>query len=242
MAQRLQNADQEQKDLETLRRDLVAWAGHDLRTPLSSIRLLVEALSDGMVTDPETTKAYLLQAKKQVEVMSVFVEDLFQISQLDAGKMPLHPEAASLSDLISDTLESFSRLASQSKVNLSGSADPGIDPITIDVQWMGRALNNLVGNALRHTPPGGSVTLCADLVEGGAAVSVSDTGEGILPEDLPHIFERFYRGEKSRNRNSGGAGLGLAIVKGIMEAHAGNVHVESEPGQGSVFTVFLPKI
>jgi len=241
MAQRLQNADQEQKDLETLRRDLVAWAGHDLRTPLSSIRLLVEALSDGMVTDPETTKAYLLQAKKQVDVLSVFVEDLFQISQLDAGKMPLHPEPASLSDLISDTLESFSRLASQSNINLSGSADPGIDPISIDVQWMGRALNNLVGNALRHTPPGGSVTLCADLVESGAAVSVSDTGEGILPEDLPHIFERFYRGEKSRNRVSGGAGLGLAIVKGIVEAHSGTIEVESEPGQGSVFTIVLPK-
>ena len=242
MAQRLQHADQEQKDLETLRRDLVAWAGHDLRTPLSSIRLLVEALSDGMVTDPETTKAYLLQAKKQVGVLSLFVEDLFQTSQLDAGKMPLHPEPASLSDLISDTLESFSRLAAQSGVTLSGSADAGIDPITIDVQWMGRALNNLVSNALRHTPAGGSVILCADLVDNGAAVSVSDSGEGILPEDLPHIFERFYRGEKSRNRISGGAGLGLAIVKGIVEAHAGSIHVKSQPGQGSVFTIVLPKI
>jgi signal transduction histidine kinase len=242
MAQRLQNADQEQKDLEILRRDLVAWAGHDLRTPLSSIRLLVEALSDGMVTDPETTKAYLSQAKKQVDILSMFVEDLFQISQLDAGKMPLHPEPASLSDLISDTLESFSRLASQNNINLSGSADPGIDPITIDVQWMGRALNNLVSNALRHTPAGGSVTLCADRVENGVVVSVSDSGEGILPEDLPHIFERFYRGEKSRNRGSGGAGLGLAIVKGIVEAHAGSISVESEPGVGSVFTMLIPKI
>jgi signal transduction histidine kinase len=242
MAQRLQSADQEQKDLEILRRDLVAWAGHDLRTPLSSIRLLVEALSDGMVTDPETTQAYLLQAKKQVDILSMFVEDLFQISQLDAGKMPLHPEPASLSDLISDTLESFSRLASQNDVKLSGSADPSIDPITIDVQWMGRALNNLVSNALRHTPPGGSVTLCADRVENDVAVSVSDTGEGILPEDLSHVFERFYRGEKSRNRNSGGAGLGLAIVKGIVEAHSGSIYVESEPGVGSVFTITLPKI
>jgi signal transduction histidine kinase len=242
MAQRLQNADQEQKDLEILRRDLVAWAGHDLRTPLSSIRLLVEALSDGMVTDPETTKAYLSQAKKQVDILSMFVEDLFQISQLDAGKMPLHPEPASLSDLISDTLESFSRLASQNNINLSGSADPSNDPITIDVQWMGRALDNLLSNALRHTPAGGSVTLCADRVENGVAVSVSDTGEGILPEDLPHIFERFYRGEKSRNRGSGGAGLGLAIVKGIVEAHAGSISVESEPGVGSVFTIIIPKI
>jgi signal transduction histidine kinase len=242
MAQRLQKADQEQKALESLRRDLVAWAGHDLRTPLSSIRLLVEALSDGMVTDPETTKTYLLQAKKQVDIMSMFVEDLFQISQLDAGNMPLHPEPASLSDLISDTLESFSRLAAQKNVNLSGSADPGIDPISIDIQWMGRALNNLVGNALRHTPAGGSVTLHADCVEKGVAVSVSDTGEGILPEDLPHVFERFFRGEKSRNRESGGAGLGLAIVKGIVEAHSGSIQVESEPGHGSVFTITLPKI
>lgn len=241
MAQQLETANLKQQELELLRRDLVAWAGHDLRTPLSSIRLLIEALVDGVVTDPQLVQNYLLQAKKQIDILSLLVDDLFQISQLDAGGVPLNLESASLSDLISDTLESFSELASQKQVALTGSAAAGIDPISIDVLWLGRALNNLVSNALRHTPPGGSVMLCAKPVQGGVTVSVSDSGEGITPEDLPHVFERFYRGEKSRNRASGGAGLGLAIVKGIVEAHKGSTSVESERGKGTVFTFFLPK-
>lgn len=241
MAQQLQTADKKQKELESLRRDLVAWAGHDLRTPLASIRLLLEALADGIVTDTQTIQSYHLQAKKQVDSLSLLVDDLFQISQLDSGGVPLRSEPASLSDLISDTLESFSGLAAQKGVALSGSAEPGIDPISIDVQWMGRALNNLVSNALRYTASGGSVTLCAERKLNGVSVSVSDTGEGILPADLPHVFERFYRGEKSRNRASGGAGLGLAIVQGIIEAHGGSIWVDSEHGKGTVFTFILPR-
>jgi len=240
MADRLQAADQKQKELDSLRRDLVAWAGHDLRTPLSSIRLLIEALADGMVTDPQTTRQYLDQAKKQVDQLSVLVDDLFQVSQLDAGGLPLNLEPASLSDLISDTLESFSAQAVNSQINLSGSAAAGIDPITLDVQRMGRVLNNLVSNALRHCPPGGQVTIQAERVPDGVTVSVRDTGEGILPDDLPHIFERFYRGERSRSRASGGAGLGLAIARGIVEAHGGTIQVESEYGRGTVFTIKLP--
>jgi signal transduction histidine kinase len=240
MAQRLQTADQKQKELEILRRDLITWAGHDLRTPLSSIRLLVEALADGLVTDPQTVQQYLWQTKKQVDYLSLLVDDLFQVSQLDAGGVPLHLEPASLSDLISDTLESFSGLAEQTHVILSGSAEPGIDPIMMDVQRMGRVLNNLVGNALGYTPPGGSVTLRAERIDDGVSVSVRDTGTGILPDDLPHIFERFYRGDKSRNRASGGSGLGLAIAKGIVEAHGGSIRVESESGKGAVFTIIMP--
>ena len=242
MAERLQIADQKQKELETLRRDLVAWAGHDLRTPLSSIRLLVEALADGMVTDKEVSQQYLLQAKKQVDQLSLLVDDLFQVSQLDAGGVPLSREPASMSDLISDTLESFSRLAEQRGVHLEGSAAPGIDPLVMDVQRIGRVLNNLVSNALQYTPRGGDVTICAEVMDTGVEVEVSDTGEGIVPQDLPHVFERFYRGDKSRSRASGGAGLGLAIAKGIVEAHGGSIRVESERGKGTKFTFILPKV
>jgi signal transduction histidine kinase len=241
MAQRLQTADQKQRELDALRRDLVAWAGHDLRTPLASIRVLVEALADGMITDPLTTQQYLAQAKKQVDKLSVLVDDLFQVSQLDAGGLTLYLEPASLSDLISDTLESFSGLAAQKQVALSGSAEAGIDPVTMDVQRLGRALNNLVSNALHHTPPGGRVILSASLAPGNVRVTVRDTGEGIAPDDLPHVFERFYRGDKSRNRAAGGAGLGLAIAKGIIEAHEGSIRAESAPGEGTVFTVTLPR-
>jgi signal transduction histidine kinase len=240
MAQKIQSADQKQKELESLRRDLVAWAGHDLRTPLSSIRVLVEALSDGLVTDPVVITNYLAQTRKHVDNLSLLIDDLFQISQLDAGGIPLTLEPSSLSDLISDTLESFSGIANQKGIILSGSADKDVDPINIDVLWLGRAINNLVSNAIRHTPAGGSVTLCAKREGGYISVSVRDTGEGILSEDISHVFERFYRGEKSRNRSGGGAGLGLAIAKGIIEAHGGDIFVESEPGRETVFTFTLP--
>jgi signal transduction histidine kinase len=241
MANRLESAQEKQKELEVLRRDLIAWAGHDLRTPLASIQVLVEALVDGVVEDPESTRKYLLQAKKQVDSLSLLVNDLFQVSQLDAGGLPLKFERASLSDLISDTLESFSGLAKQRQVLLSGSAAPDIDPLNFDVQYMGRVLNNLVSNALRHTPAGGSVSIQAERAPGMVSVTIRDSGEGITAEDLPHVFERFYRGEKSRSRASGGAGLGLAIVKGILEAHGGTISVKSRPEGGTDFTFTLPK-
>ena len=241
MADRLQSAQQKQKELEAMRRDLVAWAGHDLRTPLTSIQVLVEALSDGVVEDPESTRKYLLQAKKQVDILSLLVNDLFQVSQLDAGGLPLKFETASLIDLISDTLESFSAQAEQRQVHLSGYAAPEVDPLSFDVQHMGRVLNNLVSNALRYTSPGGSVFIQAERLPGMVVVTIRDTGEGIPSEDLPHVFERFYRGEKSRSRASGGAGLGLAIAKGIVEAHGGTISVKSIPEAGTDFTFTLPK-
>ena len=241
MASRLQGAQQKQKELEALRRDLVAWAGHDLRTPLTSIQLLIEALVDGIVDDPESTRKYLLQAKKQVDALSLLVNDLFQVSQLDSGGLPLKFERASLSDLISDTLESFSALARQRQVLLSGSASPDIDPLNFDVQYMGRVINNLVSNALRHTPSGGTVTIRAERAPGRVNVTILDSGEGIAPEDLPHVFDRFFRGEKSRSRSSGGAGLGLAIVKGIVEAHGGTISAKNLPEGGTDFTFTIPK-
>jgi len=241
MAQKIQTADQKQKELELLRRDLVAWAGHDLRTPLSSIRVLVEALSDGFVTDPKVITNYLSQTKKHIDNLSLLIDDLFQISQLDAGGIPLMLEPSSLSDLISDTLESFSGIASQKGITLDGSAGKDVDPINIDVLWLGRAINNLVSNAIRHTSLGGKVTIVAESKEEYVSVSIRDTGEGILPEDISHVFERFYRGEKSRNRSGGGAGLGLAIAKGIIEAHGGDISVKSQPGRETVFTFTLPK-
>lgn len=240
MAERLQQAAQQQKELEALRRDLVAWAGHDLRTPLASIRVLVEALTDGVVTDAPTRQQYLSQAKKQVDHLAVLVDDLFQISQLEAGGLPLHLESASLADLISDTLESFSGVAAQQSVRLQGAVAPGLDPVTMDVPRLGRVLNNLVSNALRHTPAGGSITLHAERQDREVVVTITDTGAGIGPEDLPHVFERFYRGDKARNAASGGAGLGLAIAKGIIEAHGGHILVSSTPGLGTTFICKWP--
>jgi signal transduction histidine kinase len=237
---RLQEAAQKQRDLEILRRDLIAWAGHDLHTPLASIRAIVEALADGVVDDPATSQRYLRTAQRDVQNLSLLIDDLFQMAQLDAGGLSLNCELGSLSDLISDTLESFSELASRQQVTLSGEVTPGVDPVFMDVPRIGRVLNNLIGNALRHTPPGGTVTVRAARLPQGLRVEVSDTGEGISETDLPHVFERFYRGEKSRSRATGGAGLGLAISRGIVGAHGGHIGVTSATGQGTSFYFTLP--
>lgn len=240
MAEQLQAADRKQRELESLRRDLIAWVSHDLQTPLTSMRAILEALSDGMVDDPETVKRYLHTAQRDVRSLSALIDDLFQMAQLDAGGFPLHRADASLNDLVSDTLESFAELAKQQEITLEGNVDSEVDPVHMDTQAIGRVLNNLIGNALRHTPQMGRVNVWVSRRDQGVEVTVSDTGEGIRADDLPHIFERFYRGEKSRNRVTGGAGLGLAIARGIVQAHGGDIWVESEISKGTQFTFRIP--
>ena len=240
MAEQLQGADQKQRELEGLRRDLIAWVSHDLQTPLTSMRAILEALSDGIVDDPETVKRYLNTAQRDVRSLSALIDDLFQMAQLDAGGFPLHRAPASLNDLVSDTLESFTELAKQQAITLEGQVESDVDPVFMDTQAIGRALNNLISNALRHTPPAGRVSVWVRRTGMRVEVTVSDTGEGIRAEDIPHIFERFYRGEKSRNRGTGGAGLGLAIARGIVRAHGGDIRVESKVGKGTQFTFHIP--
>ena len=240
MAEQLQAAEQNQRQLETLRRDLIAWASHDLQTPLASIRAITEALADGVVDDPETVQRYLRTIQGDIRSLSSLIDDLFQMAQLDAGGLKLELEQASLADLISDALESFSEQAGRLGVNLHGSAEEGLDPVTMDTQRICRVLANLIGNALRHTPAGGQVRVQARRKRAEVQVEVEDTGEGIRNEDLPFIFDRFYRGEKSRSRATGGAGLGLAIARGIVEAHGGQIVVESQPGKLTRFSFTLP--
>ena len=240
MAEQLHAADQKQRELEGLRRDLIAWVSHDLQTPLTSMRAILEALSDGIVDDPETIKRYLNTAQRDVRSLSALIDDLFQMAQLDAGGFPLHRIPTSLNDLVSDTLESFTQLAKQQNITLEGQVESDVDPVFMDTQAIGRVLNNLISNALRHTPPEGRVSVWVRRTGPRVEVTVSDTGEGIRAEDIPHIFERFYRGEKSRNRGTGGAGLGLAIARGIVRAHGGDIWIESKVGKGTQFTFHIP--
>jgi signal transduction histidine kinase len=240
MAEQLQASDQKQRELEDLRRDLIAWVSHDLQTPLTSMRAILEALSDGIVDEPETVQRYLNTAQRDVRSLSALIDDLFQMAQLDAGGFPLHRAQASLSDLVSDTLESFTELAKQQNNTLEGQVESDVDPVFMDTQAVGRVLNNLISNALRHTPPEGRVSVWVRRTGPHVEVTVSDTGEGIRAEDIPHIFERFYRAEKSRNRGSGGAGLGLAIARGIVRAHGGEIRVESRVGKGTQFSFYIP--
>jgi signal transduction histidine kinase len=239
MAEQLQAADKKQRDLDNMRRDLIAWVSHDLQTPLASMRAILEAVTDGVVEDPETVKRYLHTAQRDVRNLSALIDDLFQMAQLDAGGFPLSRDVSSLSDLVSDTLESFTELAKQQDIILEGNVDPDVDPVHMDTQAVGRVLNNLISNALRHTNKG-RVSVWVRRTTQGAEVTVSDTGEGIGAENLRLIFERFYRGEKSRNRGTGGAGLGLAIARGIVRAHGGDIKVESQIGKGTQFTFYIP--
>jgi signal transduction histidine kinase len=206
------------------------------------VRAILEALEDGVVDDPETVKRYLDTAQRDVRSLSALIDDLFQMAQLDTGGIPLDRAPSSLADLISDTLESFSELASRQQVRLEGSVESDVDPVNMDTQRIGRVLNNLISNAVRHTPPQGEVRVIARRLRPGSGVevTVSDSGEGIRAEDLPHVFESFYRGEKSRSRSTGGAGLGLAISRGIVQAHGGDIRAQSEPGRGSQFIFVLP--
>lgn len=241
MAEQLQQSDSKQRELEHMRRDLIAWVGHDLQTPLTSVRAILEALSDGVVEDPETASRYLRTAQRDVNSLSSLIDDLFQMAQLDTGGFPLDRQNASLNDLVSDTLESFTEPAKQREIKLEGNVEYNVDPVNMDTQAIGRALNNLIGNALRHTPDQGRVSVWAHRTGKGIEVTVSDTGEGIREEDLPHVFESFYRGDAARSRSRGtGAGLGLAIARGIVQAHGGEIRVESKPGRGTLFTFNIP--
>jgi signal transduction histidine kinase len=240
MAERLHAADVQRRQLDHMRRDLIAWVSHDLQTPLASIRAMIEALADEMIEDPETQRRYLRTTQREIADLSVLIDDLFQMAQLDAGGLPLECELNALSDLISDTLETFSEMAARHNIKLDGSMANDVDPVWMDSPRIGRVLNNLIGNAMRHVHDGGSVTVSAQRIPNGVQVEVIDNGPGIDPEDLPNIFERFYRGEKSRNRATGGAGLGLAIARGIVEAHQGHIDVESLPNRFTRFYFTLP--
>jgi signal transduction histidine kinase len=244
MAAQLENAAEAERALDEARRNLVAWASHDLRTPLTSLRVMLDALADGVVTDPETVSRYMHQSQSEVKRMSHLIDDLFELAQLDAGYQNLDFEWIALSDLISDTLESFAARAKAQGVTLEGTITPEVDPVWAAPDKLSRILDNLVGNALRYTPEGGRICLKASLEGSHVRVEVRDSGSGIAARDLPYIFDRFYRGEKSRKRNGdkgGGVGLGLAIVKGLIQAHGGEIWVESEVGVGTKFWFTLPK-
>ena len=245
MARALERAAEREREMENARRDLIAAVSHDLRTPLASTRAMIEALADGVATDPQTERRYLASASRELEHLSRLVDDLFELARIDAGVLELTLEKASLHDLISDTISGFQPQAEQKGVRLLGEVSGDIDPVLANPPRLQRVLHNLVSNALRHTPPDGTVALRA-VPEGDVArVEVSDTGEGISGEDLPRVFERSFRAEQSRTRpekdDAPGAGLGLAIARGLIEAHGGTMDVESEPGQGSRFRFTLER-
>ena len=242
MVHRLQVSFGRERDLENTRRELVGAVSHDLRTPLASIRAMIESINDGVVSDEETVRRYLRIMQSEVENLSQLINDLFELSQIDAGTLVLHIESSSVQDLISDTLEGMAHQAAERRLGLEGGVDMELSPVMMDSHRVQRVLYNLVQNSIRHTPADGSIRISALDAGDEVKVQVADTGAGIDAKYLPRLFERAYRADRSRSRSSGGAGLGLSIAKGIVEAHGGSLWVESELGKGSVFTFTLPKV
>ncbi|HEU4327536.1 MAG TPA: ATP-binding protein [Roseiflexaceae bacterium] len=247
MAEQLSASAAERARMEQARRELVAAVSHDLRTPLASLRAMTEALSDGLIDDPATTARYLATMQGQITHLSGLIDDLFELAQIDAGALRLDMQRIAPGDLISDAIEGMRPQANARGVRLEGSVAPDLGPLLVAPQKIERVIYNLVTNAIRHTPADGNVTLRvypspAELLPARPFVvfEVEDTGEGIAPEDLPHVFERFYRGEKSRSRATGGAGLGLAIARGIVEAHGGRIWFEPGRQQGTRVAFALP--
>ncbi len=238
MARMLEAAGEREREMERARRELVASVSHDLRTPLAAVRALIEAVADGVAEDPGTKERYLASAQNELAHLGRLVDDLFELAQIDAGVLRLELEKASLHDLVSDTLSSFRPQAERKGVRLIGEVASGVDPVLMSPSRIQRVLHNLLSNALRHTPADGTIAVRAEPDGEVVRVEVADTGEGITLEDLPRVFERSYRGEKSRTRREAvdpGAGLGLAIARGLVEAHGGHISAESLAGEGARF-------
>ena len=211
-----------------------------MQTPLTSISAIIEALADGMVQDDETRQRYYETAKKNISALSQLIDDMFQLAQIDAGGLNLNYEFVSLSDLISDCLESYTEIAKRKEIELRGSVSSGIGEVEIDARRINRVLNNLIDNALHHAQGKDYVEVIASQSAQEIKVVVEDNGLGISSADLPFIFDQFYRGGRSQTDVTRRTGLGLAISKGIIDAHGGEINVTSQPGQ-TRFSFNIPK-
>ncbi|MGW3163104.1 sensor histidine kinase [Streptomyces sp. NPDC001142] len=228
--------------LEEQRKDMVSDVAHELRTPLSNIRGWLEAAQDGLA---EPDPAFIASLHTEAVQLQHIIDDLQDLAAADAGVLRLHPEPVRIEDVLEQVAAAHQGRAETAGVVLAvrdTAADAPVPGLTADPVRLRQAIGNLVSNAVRHTPEGGRVALHAYVSEAGdqVVVDVVDTGSGIAAGDLPHVFDRFWRAEKSRNRRTGGSGLGLAIVRKLVEAHGGAVDASSVEGQGSVFTLRLP--
>ncbi|WP_165874139.1 sensor histidine kinase [Rubrobacter taiwanensis] len=223
---------------ERQRREFIADVSHELGTPLSTLQGYMEGLMDGVIEPSEETWGILYS---ETERMRRLVNDLRQLSRVEAGQLELNIGPAAPAALVRLATESMQPLFTEKGVQLESRLPPDLPPVSADPDRLVQVLTNLLNNALRHTPPGGRVTVEAERQPGRVLLSVRDTGAGIAREHLPHLFERFYRVEKSRSRAGGGSGVGLAISRALVEAMGGAIWAESAgKGEGATFRLTLP--
>jgi two-component system OmpR family sensor kinase/two-component system sensor histidine kinase BaeS len=230
MAENLQRGEQ-------IRREMTADIAHELRTPLSVIQGNLEAVLDGVYpADAE----HIQPALDQAQLLARLVEDLRTLALAEAGQLSLDRQPTDATALVKRVVASFEPKAADKRVTLTVDAPPSPPPVHADGQRIAQVLTNLLGNALRYTPEGGRVDARLQTESRSVLIAISDTGPGISTQDRPHIFDRFYRADKSRSREGGGSGLGLAIARSIVEAHGGRIWAESKTGQGTTITFTLP--
>lgn len=220
------------------RRNMIADIAHELRTPLSVVQSNLEAMLDGVLP---ATPEELASLHQETLLLNRLITDLRTLSLAETGQLHLEKQSVDPGELIQYVIERMTPRAEEKKISLEADTLDTLPEIQADSERLTQVITNLVDNALRYTPSGTHVTLGARSMPGGVELSVADTGSGIPPEDLPHIFDRFWRAEKSRNRTLGGSGLGLAIVKQLVEAHGGHIQVESQLGAGTHFVIQLPR-
>ncbi len=238
MIETLHSEERSRDTAEATRRQVVAAVSHDLRTPLTSLRLLTQALEDGLV-DEETASRYVRTMSANVRALGTLVDDLFELSRLDAGDFTWTTQTVALSELIAETVAAMRAQADAGHVAVNTEIAPGLGPARANPEKLQRVLSNLLQNAIHHTPPDGSVLVTAEPADGAVEIEVSDTGRGIAAEDRPRVFDAFYRGGSEAARTRAGSGLGLAISRAIVEAHGGRIWL-AEASAGTKVRFTLP--
>ncbi len=223
------------RHVEQLRHAMVGDIAHEMRTPVTNIRGWLEAAADGVVPLDRELMSSLLE---EALLLQHVIDDLQDLSAADAGELRLHPQLVEIAELLPAVTDAFAGTAERAGVSLTTTASPAL--ITADPIRLRQAVGNLITNAIRHTPAGGRIEIISRTAMGRLHIDVSDTGPGIPPEQQSLVFERFWRADKSRSRQTGGSGLGLSIVRKLAEAHGGTVSVASTPGHGATFTIQLP--
>jgi signal transduction histidine kinase len=222
---------------EQLRRNMIADIAHELRTPLSNLKGYLEAIGDGVIKPGSGT---IHSLDEEANLLSRIVDDLQELSLAEAGELKLHCQKQDIGKLLEKVIAARQTQAKVKGITISADLPQRLPRVKIDAHRIGQVLLNLIDNAITHTPKGGTITITASKLDNWLEIAVKDTGKGIPANDLPYVFERFYRVDKSRARTTGGVGLGLAIAKSLVEAHGGQIEVQSQEGKGSRFSFTLP--
>ena len=226
------------RSLQTMRQEFLGNVSHELRTPLTTIKAIVETLQDGATEDKEVAQDFLNRVNNEIDGMTQMVLELIELSRIETGTIKLKLEQVNLNSLAREVIQRFTPLAERKGITLSANLTENLPPVTTDKARIQQVITNIIHNGIKFTPEGGTVTIRTAVNTNAVLFSVTDTGIGISQEDLPHVFERFFKADRSRS--SSGTGIGLAIAKHTINAHGGQIQVQSKEGKGSTFTFSLP--